>query len=154
MSTITHHHPNPNEYLSERALWEAFSTFIRLRDSDGEGFCTCITCGRVRYWRNGDCGHGVPRQHQATKYHEWNNHFQCKHCNGFEEGAKDRYREVVNQRYGPQTWELLVLASKKPHKRSRFETHFLAIHYRARAEELAGGKRLKPADQVLKWKKK
>src|SRR5687767_4246038 len=67
-------------------LWKVFSEYIRLRDSDDKGFCKCFTCPNIRFWNKGDCGHGIPRQYKSTKFNERNNHFQCKHCNGFEGG--------------------------------------------------------------------
>jgi hypothetical protein len=100
----------------EDKLWEVFSVFIRLRDSDVQGIGKCFTCRRVVHWSKGDAGHGIPRQHKATKFNECNNHLQCKHCNGFEGGMREVYRDEMNKRYGFQTWEKMLVASKQPIK--------------------------------------
>src|SRR3989304_3712371 len=75
---------------AENKLWAVFSVYIRLRDSNSQGIGSCFTCGKLLHWTKGDCGHGIPRQHKATKFNEWNNHLQCKRCNGFEGGARER----------------------------------------------------------------
>jgi hypothetical protein len=100
----------------EDKLWEIFSVFIRLRDSDSQGICTCFTCGRLRHWTKVDCGHGIGRQHNATKFNEWNNNAQCKACNGFEGGMREKYKENMNKKYGPQTWEKMEIAARQTMK--------------------------------------
>lgn len=95
-------------------LWETFSKYIRLRDADENGICTCFTCGRKTVWnKNTDCGHGIPRQHKATKYNEQNNHAQCKPCNGFQGGMREVYKERMDERYGEGTWDKMLIASRQ-----------------------------------------
>lgn len=96
----------------EDKLWDIFSVFIRLRDSDHQGVCKCFTCGRINHWTKMDCGHGIPRQHKATKFNEQNNHAQCKHCNGFEGGRREVYKERMDKIYGAGTWDKMELASR------------------------------------------
>lgn len=117
-------------------LWKAFSEFIRLRDSDDKGFCRCITCGAIRFWRDLDCGHGIPRQHQATKFNEQNNAAQCKRCNGFEGGKREVYKQEVDKRYGPGTWDRLLVMSRTTCKRGQVEIDALTKHYQEEAARL------------------
>ena len=107
--------PKPKSDLKklEDKLWDVFSIFIRLRDSDSQGVCKCFTCGALKHWTKGDCGHGIPRQHKATKFSEMNNHFQCKGCNGFEGGAREKYKEAMDKKYGAGTWDKILVASKQ-----------------------------------------
>lgn len=121
---------------ADKKLWKVFSEFIRLRDADENGMCSCFTCGRVKYWREVDCGHGLGRQHKSTKYHEKNNHAQCKRCNGFEGGMREVYKEKMDQRYGKGTWNLLEMMSRKPSKWGVFEMEQLTIHYKKEVEGL------------------
>lgn len=120
----------------KKDLWDAFSEFIRLRDADQNGYCKCFTCGNIRYWRDMDCGHGIPRQHQGTFINEQNNHAQCKHCNGFEGGKREEYKAEMNRRYGPDTWDLMEWASRQPKKWTRFEMEHLTEHYKREADKL------------------
>src|ERR1700744_2840893 len=38
-----------------------FSQFVRLRDSDENGYITCYCCGARFYWTDCDCMHFIPR---------------------------------------------------------------------------------------------
>lgn len=129
--------------MSDNNLWTWFSRFIRLRDSDDKGYCRCFTCGRYGYWKDFDCGHGVGRQHKATKFHEMNNHAQCKRCNRFEEGRKDVYSVRVDELYGKGTWDKLLVASRVTCKRSQYIIDTMMEHYKAMAKDLANKKGLK-----------
>jgi hypothetical protein len=129
--------------MIDTKLWKVFSEYIRLRDSDDNGNCRCFTCGLIRPWKQMDCGHGIGRQHWATRYNEKNNHAQCKKCNGFEGGKREVYKERVNKLYGPQTWDLLELTSRKPAKQmDAFTIRHLTIYYSLKVKEM---KLLKPA---------
>ena len=121
---------------NDSKLWNVFSLYIRLRDVDESGFGKCFTCFNQVNYRKGDCGHGIPRQHKATKYNEQNNHLQCKRCNGFEGGKREVYKEEVNKRYGPQTWEKLEVMSRTTCKRGQFEINILTEHYKKEVEKL------------------
>lgn len=127
----------------EKKLWPIFSKFIRLRDAQPfTGLCKCFTCPRIKHWTKGDCGHGIPRQHKATKYHEKNNHFQCKHCNGFEGGRREVYKANVDKKYGEHTWDMMELASRQVCKMGKFEYDELAIHYKKEVDRIIREKHL------------
>jgi hypothetical protein len=83
-----------------------------------------------------DCGHGIPRQHKATKFSEINNHAQCKRCNGFEGGKREVYKVEVDKRYGPGTWDKLELASKITLKRTQFEIDTMTEFYKQELKKL------------------
>lgn len=128
---------------AENDLWRWFSRFIRLRDAEPfTGMAACFTCGRLRHWKEMDCGHGIPRQHKATKYSEVNNHAQCKRCNAFEGGRMDEYSRQVDKRYGNGTWDKLLLAARQPCKRSRVDIEMMAAHYKREAVKLAEMKKI------------
>jgi rubredoxin len=97
----------------ENKLWDIFSIYIRLRDSDSQGVCKCFTCGALKHWTKGDAGHGIPRQHKATKFNEINNNFQCKKCNGFEGGMREAYEKAMDKKYGAGTWNKMLVSSKQ-----------------------------------------
>lgn len=100
----------------DKKAWDAFSLYIRLRDANKDGICACFTCGLLRHFRQMDCGHGIPRQHNATKFDEQNNHAQCKGCNKFGQGEREKYGVAVDKKYGIGTWEKLQIKSKQSSK--------------------------------------
>ena len=120
----------------EQYLWPVFSLFIRLRDTDYNGIGKCFTCPRRIYIKNGECGHGVGRQHKGTKYNEINNRLQCHKCNGFDEGRKDVYKPEMDRRHGAGTWDKMELASKSVRKLGKVECDILIAHYKKEIEKL------------------
>lgn len=129
--------------MSDEKLWKVFSLFIRLRDTDSKGFGKCITCPRIIFYRDGDCGHGIGRQHKATKFDEKNNALQCKPCNGFEGGRREDFRKAINKRFGSQTWDLLEMKARSVYKWSQFEFDALQKYYQCLVNKLLYEKGLK-----------
>lgn len=127
--------------MRDDKLWIWFSRYIRLRDSNEDGYANCFTCGRLMFWNKFDCGHGLGRQHLGIKYHEKNNHAQCGNCN-LDGGRQDVYKEEVNRRYGYQTWDLLILQMRRPCKWSGFEIEALTEHYKKEVHSLLKQKNL------------
>jgi hypothetical protein len=121
----------------ERTLWRWFSIYIRLRDASTNGYCKCFTCPMVKPWRQVDCGHGISRSFKATKYHEQNNHAQCKGCNGFRQGRQAIYAKNVDRVYGFGTWEKLEVLSRAYCKRGKVDFIFMAEHYKTEAHRIA-----------------
>ena len=123
--------------MSDAKLWKVFSEFIRLRDTNEEGFGKCFTCPRIIHWTKGDAGHGIGRQHKATKFNEINNNLQCKHCNAFEGGKREVYK-----RYGQGTWNKLEVASRQLCKRGKFEIEQMTEYYKKEVDKLKKQKNL------------
>lgn len=124
----------------EQVLWPVFSLYIRLRDSDKNGIGLCFTCNKPKHYLKADCGHGIPRQHKATKYNEQNNHLQCKACNGFQGGMREAYKEHMDKKYGSGTWDKMLVASKSVSKLGKVEIDLLAAHYAKEVERLKAEK--------------
>jgi|SRR5690606_28991210 len=132
--------------MDDKKLWKVFSEFVRLRDSNENGYCKCFTCSNIRYYKNMDCGHGIKRQHMATKFHEKNNHAQCKLCNGpAGQGKPKEYREAIAKKYGPGTWEELEMLSRTVCKFSNFEIKAMLLYYTEEVKKLKAAKNLKEA---------
>lgn len=129
--------PKSDAKAAEEKLWKWFSLFIRLRDSDKNGNVKCFTCGVIKYFREVDCGHGIPRQHKGTKYDERNNQCQCKKCNAFEQGQQDIYAHNVDVKYGKGTWDKLLVQSRKACHRGLVDYVWMAEHYEQEAQKLA-----------------
>lgn len=113
----------------EQKLWKVFSEYIRLKFSNENGYCQCYTCGAIRFWRSFDAGHGIGRQHKATKFDEKNVRPQCKPCNGFEGGRREEFKRKMDLEHGAGTWDLMELKSKQRTKIGDFEFDVLMKHY-------------------------
>jgi hypothetical protein len=95
------------------------STYIRLRDSDTNGYATCITCNDRKPYKTMQCGHFVSRRVNALRFDELNTNAQCVGCNMFKSGEQYAYSKALDMKYGDGTAESLW--------NRRFETHKLSI---------------------------
>ena len=77
--------------------------YVRLKSADDNGYCTCVTCGKVDHYKAMQGGHFIPRGRTILKLYEPNIQVQCAHCNCW--GMKQahyvlRYREWMVDYYG------------------------------------------------------
>jgi hypothetical protein len=133
---------NPKKGKTELQEAEAnldfwFSRFIRMRDSDKQGYIRCFTCGGLRYWKQAHCGHGISRKYKATRFDERNCQSQCLSCNIFNEGQKDVFSHNVDVKYGKGTWDKLTVQSRGISKRGVYDYQVMAEHYEKEAMKLA-----------------
>lgn len=126
----------PKKENSDAKLCKVFSEYIRLKYSDGNGICFCYTCGRPGFWKTFDCGHGIPRQHLATKFEEINNRPQCTTCNWAEGGKREKFKERMDQEHGSGTWEKLELRARSRVSLSSFEIEEMVKIYSAEVKRL------------------
>ena len=76
-----------------KTLDDVFSQYIRLKNADKNGHCTCVTCGKKGYWEKDGihAGHFISRKHYATRWDEKNVHPQCHYCNTYQYGEQYKY---------------------------------------------------------------
>lgn len=120
-----------------------FSRWIRIRDTQDDGYCRCITCGKIQHPKEADCGHWMKRQHQSTRFNEMNCAAQCGKCNRFEQGRDSDFERVLIERYGKQRVEMLKWSATQTVKRSKFDLEIIANYYKEKAIQLAKDKNLK-----------
>lgn len=130
--------------LKDSNLWVPFSKYIRLRDSDENGICTCFTCGDRQEWNSGgmQAGHFVGRRHWSTRYHEQNVHAQCTRCNMYQSGMQYEYGLKLDQKYGEGTAQKLFELSKQTVHMNQNDIDGLAEHYRYLVKEKLNGLRV------------
>jgi hypothetical protein len=114
-----------------------FSYFIRLRDSNDDGYCKCFTCNTILHWKHMECGHYVKRQHEGARFNEKNCHTQCNNCNWKLQGNDGVYKPRIIEMYGQETHDLLKSAEHRNFKRTSFEVDLLAKEYEKKARQLA-----------------
>jgi len=113
-----------------KRLDQWFSKFIRLRDSDENGFVRCITCGTRKHWKEVDAGHFQTRAKYSTRWHEKNVHAQCKGCNMKNGGQQYVHGKEIDKRYGEGVADEIVYLSNQIMKFSTQEIRDMAKHYR------------------------
>ena len=130
-----------------KELDKHFSLFIRLRDSNENGYGQCVTCGDWRYFKRADNGHFVKRQYKSTRFDERNCALQCKRCNGFEQGRDDVFAEKIKERWGDEVLQSLKLRrdfeKRTPTKLYVFELEGLIARYKRKVKQLLNEKNIK-----------
>ena len=122
-----------------------FSYFIRLRDSDENGYVKCCTCNNYELWKYVDCGHYVKRDMKSTRYDEKNCAGQCKYCNGKSggKGEKVKHKEYIDKTYGEGTSKILTEKGQEICIRKKIDYIAIILHYRLKVKELKEQKGIK-----------
>ncbi len=121
---------------------EAFSRYIRTRDAirttDTLEIVRCVTCGRIKPFKQTDCGHFVPGRSDSLLYDEHNAHGQCQACNRFKQGMWVEHEAAIREMYGDDEAERLKSMKLKPSQERLTEQDFKEItkYYRAETERL------------------
>lgn len=129
--------------LAKRKAWEAFSLYIRTRDSllttgNTEG-CACISCGRW-YSRTGtgciQAGHFLGGRAGAVLFSEDGVHGQCYGCNIGRAGNHAKYTLWMIDNYGRERVDELIVESKRTVKRKLWDYQELEEKYKLKTQAL------------------
>ena len=112
-----------------------FSTYIRLKGSNEEGWGECFTCGRIRHYKEVDCGHFITRAKLATRWDEMNVAFQCKQCN-MTGGQQFVFGKKLDEIHGEGTAEAILLKSNQNKKWTVEELEEKVRYYRRKVDEI------------------
>lgn len=104
-----------------------FSQYIRLSNSI-DGFCTCVTCGRVYEWKKIQAGHFMSRQHYSVRWDERNVKPQCYGCNVMQQGRQFEFSKYLGQELSNE----LYLLSKQTRKFTEIELEEMIQEYKSR----------------------
>ena len=111
-----------------KRLDTVFSLYIRLKDSDENGFCKCISCQKIQHYKDVDAGHFISRRHMSTRY-DVNNVFpQCRYCNRYVAGNQWLYSQAL-EKIKKNLPEKLYLKSKQTVKYSNDDLESLISYY-------------------------
>lgn len=127
--------------IKEADKW--FSYFIRLKFSDKNGYCRCISCGKVYFWKYIQNGHYMSRRYFSTRYSEDNCRPQGVECNIFNQGAIQMYRRALIKEIGEQRVDLIEVRARQERKNwSIFELEQLIEYYKKEVKKLLTEKNL------------
>jgi hypothetical protein len=60
---------------------QTLQKLVRLKAADDNGYCECVTCGKIAKYTEMDGGHYIPKGHSSYwALVEENIHPQCKGC--------------------------------------------------------------------------
>lgn len=72
-----------------------FQKWVRLRDTNEEGYGECCSCKKAIHITESNSGHFQPRQYKNTRWNEENVNLQCIKCNQWEAGAQYAYAKFL-----------------------------------------------------------
>jgi hypothetical protein len=132
----------------KRSLWEWFSRYVRLRDSDQSGYGKCISCSKILWvWRfedgmvkwnhNSHAGHYYSRGASKSLYYDEKNvNLQCSQCNTFKGGANQLYAIGLVEKYTTDILQELYVKHANAVRRGHFELEALEAEYKDKAKRL------------------
>ena len=127
----------------KKDLWKLFSIFIRLRDTDKNGWGYCKTCQRTIFWKRGQAGHFLPGRTNTILFHEDLTHLQCYHCNIHLRGNSREYDKFMRKKYGNKKVEEFDKLGKYHKNIKQFtiqELQNLIISYKEKVKKLLENK--------------
>ena len=123
-------------------LDKVFSQYIRLRNTDDQGWGNCVTCSKALFWKQGDAGHFISRTYLNTRFEPLNVHLQCKGCNGYRAGEQYKHGLVIDHKYGEGMAIALLAVSQKSVKWDRPKYQAKISKYTQLVKELKESKGL------------
>jgi len=116
-------------------VWRVFSRYIRLKYSDWDGYCVCVTCDKSHPYKEMNSGHYIHNRNSCY-FDERNVHPQCVYCNQYLSGNRGRYATYIIDKYGR---EVLDELHKLEHSEKKFtvgELEELAKEYKQKLKEI------------------
>lgn len=117
-----------------------FSMYIRLRDSDDNGYFHCISCGLTRPWSSADCGHYYSRSNMSIRWDEDNAHAECVMCNRFSPDHLAGYERNLVEKIGQERVDALSVKAHSVRKWSEWELEELIKEYQSKVDDLRAKK--------------
>ena len=108
-------------------LDRVFSKWVRLRDANEAGYCTCCFCEKPVKWTDAEACHFVDRRHLSTRFHEKNVHAGHILCN--RENDLGEYANFLRQKYGDGVPQELAMLHRQVLKLSQKDVQYLENKY-------------------------
>jgi 5-methylcytosine-specific restriction endonuclease McrA len=108
-----------------------FHKYIRLRDTDRDGYGTCYTCNVPLEYKKTQAGHFINRSLKATRWDETNVKIQCARCNNWMEGRQFEF----SLKLGLKLSKALLAKSLMPWKVTEDEYAILVAYWKGKMEK-------------------
>ena len=126
-----------------KKLDKVFSAYIRLRDVMPNGCFRCISCGEIKRFEQGDCGHFHSRVHMATRWEPDNCHMECRACNRASADHIIKYRRNLVEKIGLDRVNRLEMMADSTKHWMQFELQEKIEYFTREAKRLSQEKGIK-----------
>lgn len=126
-----------------KKLDRVFSAYIRLRDVMANGCFRCISCGRIKRFEEGDCGHYYSRTHMATRWEPDNCHMECRGCNRASADHLISYRKNLLEKIGLDRIDQLGMMAHSQKQWADFELQEKIDYFTKEVKRLSAEKGIK-----------
>lgn len=119
-----------------KELDAVFSRWVRISNSDPEGYASCFTCGFRAHYKKLQNGHYISRYYKKYRFDERNCRVQCSMCNMWKSGDIPAYRMKLIAEIGSAEVESMECDYKELY---RLDKDFLCekiAHYKALLESV------------------
>lgn len=123
-----------------KKLDKVFSAYIRLRDVIPSGVFRCISCGQIKRFEQGDCGHYHSRVHMATRWEPDNAHCECRACNRASADHLIGYRRNLVEKIGLDRMNRLEMMAKSQKHWLDFELQEKIVYFTQEVKRLSAEK--------------
>jgi len=125
-----------------------FNKFIRLRDTNENGYGYCISSGCHLYYATEEAQAGhywSADKFPRLRFNEYNVNLQSRSDNYFKEGDHETYRKNLIKKYGKEVVEELdrIAEDRSPFKWDRLYLIEVIETYKEKCKELANNKNFK-----------
>ena len=122
-----------------KQLDAVFSQYVRLSQSDSDGFGECITCGVRLFWKEAQACHFFTRGRYPTRWDEDNVKFGCYRCNVLLKGNYINYTRYMLDSYSREFIDELERKSLNGEKISTPMLREMIEDYKGEVKELLNG---------------
>lgn len=129
----------PHQKLKKDA-WRWFSLYVRLKETERDGYGTCTTCGKRLHYKKLQAGHFVPGRTSLILFDERGVHIQCSGCNIWGSGKPAEYYAYMLKNYGQKVINEIYKNARKNYSYSDKELSEIRDRYKELAKKLLGTK--------------
>ena len=121
----------------KKKAWSTLSLLTRLSASDANGYCSCVTCGMTKHYKEMQAGHWVPQaQGNAVRFDRRNVHVQCYRCNVNLGGNGPEYSAFMERTYGKEVMEELRRKSNESVKFTQADYEQMISEWESELQQL------------------
>lgn len=123
----------------KKKCWKLCSEYNRRKDCNFKGYTACVTCGRIKHWKELQGGHFIPSRCNSILFDDRGIHAQCYGCNCGQGGMWVEYEEYMLDRYGEEVVKELKRLKTQTKKFTIPELEALIEEYKLKIKNLKYG---------------